>query len=72
MKCMTEDKLDSKTLRFAGPCTNQAKGWRKEFRFGDKSKGEPPIVWFRYHMCAECLELYDEAKAEAAAEARMS
>lgn len=72
MKCMTKDKFDTTTFRFSGPCKNDAKGWRKEFRFGDKSKGEAPIVWFQYHMCAECLEQYDEAKAEAEAEARVS
>jgi hypothetical protein len=54
------------------PCPEPATTYRNEWRFGDRSKGEPGIVKFRFYCCATCAAAIDENRREMAWEARVS
>lgn len=54
------------------PCQEQAVTWRKNFRWGDTSKGEKAVVKIRVYFCQACAIAADDNQAEAAAEARCS
>jgi hypothetical protein len=52
------------------PCPNKATKIRHDYRFG--KPGEPVFVKTTIHLCSRCCETWDEIKAEAAAEGRLS
>jgi hypothetical protein len=52
------------------PCPNPATTTRKDWRWGNV--GEPKLVEQKYHFCDRCAKAWDEMKAEAEAEARLS
>ena len=53
-------------------CGQRAVTCRRDFRFGDTGKGEPPVVDVRTPLCRSCAAAHDERAAEAAAEAAAS
>lgn len=54
------------------PCHEQAVTWRKNFRWGDRDKGEKLVIHTKNYFCQECADAADDNQAEAAAEARCS
>ena len=69
MKCQGKVLDDKCRLQ---PCRRKAVTHRKDFRFGDTTKGEPSIVNVTVHLCRQCAQGWDERRAEARAEARSS
>jgi hypothetical protein len=53
-------------------CGKPAVTFHKTWRFGQKAKGEKPIVHMRMGLCRPCATIYDQLVAEGRAEARIS
>jgi hypothetical protein len=67
MPCENDRRLFLTDPLKIGRCRRKATRTRKTWRFG--GKGEPGIVKFDLHLCKGCAKAWDEAKAEAKADA---
>ncbi len=68
--CQNNSKVLVTFPTTVGTCTSKATTKRKTWRWGNR--GESLIVKFYVYLCDECARQWDDAQAEAAAEARMS
>jgi len=50
-------------------CLGEATTERKDFRFGNKEKGEPTVVPTVTPLCTNCANRWDDNASEGAAEA---
>lgn len=67
------DGKDFRTMvRRHRQCRRKATEGRHSFRFGNAEAGEPALIEFQTPLCRWCADSWDEARAEAEVEARLS